>query len=149
MSCADLSMPSNWPGWRWPSPSVVDGAFGPLMGGQEAALSIFEETFAPSRAAAWAPNYQLGHFSNLNQADEIQNPQLFPRDDGRLQNPLTIREEVKMTRIRGFLSSESFEPAVACMLFGIKGSFQISHGWIERSQFWVENKFLTLFSPLN
>ena len=52
-----------------------------------------------------------------------------------------------MTRIRGFLSPESFEPAVACMLFGIKGSFQISHGWIERSQFWVENKFLTLSSP--
>ena len=54
MSCADLSMPSNWPGWRWPSPSVVDGACGPLalVGGQEAALSIFEETFAPSRAAA-------------------------------------------------------------------------------------------------
>ena len=53
MSCADLCPPTGqdrdglllvW--WTVLLP------FGPLVGGQEAALSIFEETFAPSRAAA-------------------------------------------------------------------------------------------------
>ena len=50
MSCADLCPPTG---------QDRDGlllmwwmVLSPLVGGQEAALSIFEETFAPSRAAA-------------------------------------------------------------------------------------------------
>ena len=71
-----------------------------VKGGSE---QFWGDFCALSCSCTLAPNYQLGHFSNLNRADKLQNPQLFP--PRWWQTPRFCNN----VRICGFLSLESFE----------------------------------------